>query len=420
MFTGRRGEEGTIGTWSRKIGITLCAVAWLFLLQTEGEKTVMAEGEEDLSLYSGAAVLMDAETGQILYEKAGSQKMYPASITKIATGIAAIEYGDLNDEVLISEEAANVTGTSVYLLENETIPLEQLIQGMLINSGNDASYAIAEHIAGSEYDFSRGMTDYLTKKTGIENTSFTNPHGLHHDDHYTTAEDMAEITRYAMQNETFRDIVATKELDWQGEGWETTLRNHHQLLWDYEGTNGVKNGYVEEAGFTLVTSAKRDGRELIAVVLKAGSSQQAYQDTITLLNLGFHDFEEQYLAAGQQVKAQNGSVYTIPDRRSFSVPKGAAFEIKGMDNGQVVVESQDSEQIFTTYVPIETGTKENKSYADTTSKKGGNNRREDNNDSDMENFLEGASTTHWMREMITYQLKYATNFSKVHVDDSSS
>lgn len=111
---------------------------------------------------------------------------------------------------------------------------------MLINSGNDAGTAIAEHFDGNEAAFANRMNTFVKEQIGVDNTNFTNPHGLFHPDHVTTAKDMAKITQYALNNEIFMEIVGTKTMDWVGEGWETTLYNHHRLLWDYEGTTGVK------------------------------------------------------------------------------------------------------------------------------------------------------------------------------------
>lgn len=225
--------------------------------------------------------------------------MYPASITKMITGIIAIEEGDLTELVSVSKEATEVIGTRVYLLENEEVELKRLVKGLLINSGNDAGTAIAEHFAGSERNFSAKMNEFVKTNIGIMDSNFTNPHGLFDENHYTTAYDMAKIAQYAMENEVFKEIVGTKELEWTGEGWETTLYNHHRLLWDYEGVTGIKNGYVSKSGFTLVTSAKRDGVELIAVTLNAPSSQDAYNDTTALMNYGFENVSPQQPTGGQ-------------------------------------------------------------------------------------------------------------------------
>lgn len=200
--------------------------------------------------------------------------MYPASITKILTAIIAIEGSNLNDTVTVSKKAREVDGTRVYLEEGEQVPLKKLLQGLLINSGNDAAIAIAEHVSGNVTDFSKVMNRTAKEKIGVRNSNFINPHGLFDPNHQTTAYDMAKITQYAMKNKTFREIVGTKELRWNGEGWKTTLYNHNKLLWRYEGVNGGKNGYVDESGSTLVTSAKRGSTELIAVTLKAHHQKQ--------------------------------------------------------------------------------------------------------------------------------------------------
>lgn len=250
-----------------------------------------ASASDEIVLNSEAAILIDKKTGKVLFEQNSEQKMYPASITKIVTGIIAIEQGNLSDIVTVSREATRVIGTRVYLLEGEKIPLKKLVQGLLINSGNDAGTAIAEHLDGSEAAFAKRMNEFLKNEIGVKNTNFTNPHGLFDEAHVTTAADMAKITQYAMKNEKFRDIVGTKELEWVGEGWETTIHNHNLLLWRYPGATGVKNGFVRRAGYTLVTSAKRGDTELIVVTLNAPSRNHAYRDTTKLFDLGFESFK---------------------------------------------------------------------------------------------------------------------------------
>lgn len=249
--------------------------------------SISAHTSKPPSIESEAAILIEANTGEIIYEKEAEKRMYPASITKIITGIIALEEGDLKETVKISKNATEVTGTSVYLLEDEEMSLEQLVKGLLINSGNDAGTAIAEHLAETEDKFAARMNEFVQTKIGVEQSNFTNPHGLHGEEHYTTAKDMALISQYAMENEDFKRIVSMKEFDWEGEGWETVIYNHHRLLWDYKNVTGIKNGFVSQSGFTLSTSAEQEGIELIAVTLKAPTAQVSYQDTIKLLDYGF-------------------------------------------------------------------------------------------------------------------------------------
>jgi serine-type D-Ala-D-Ala carboxypeptidase (penicillin-binding protein 5/6) len=282
---------------------------------------VQAAGENIPDIKSESAVMIDAKTGDILYKKNGTDQMYPASITKIVTGILAIESGKLEESVIVSSEAAKADGTRVYLLEGEQVPLKKLVQGLMINSGNDAAIAIAEYLAGDVASFADQMNEFA-KKVGADHTHFVNPNGLFDVEHYTTAEDMAKITQYAMENEVFREIVSTKELPWIGEGWETTLRNHHQLLWDYPGTTGVKNGYVDQSKHTLVTSVSRDNLDVIIVTLKAPSSRAAYWDTMTIGDYGFSNFERQTLSAGTEIQAADGETYPLKEDLAVTMPIG--------------------------------------------------------------------------------------------------
>ncbi|MFD2705139.1 D-alanyl-D-alanine carboxypeptidase family protein [Salibacterium lacus] len=322
----------------KRIRCTLyvAAIACVVCLLSLGWQRAYAatEVEERPELSAETAVLMDTGTGQVLVDKKAAKRMYPASISKIATAITALEQGGLEEKVEISARAADTKGTSVYLVEGEKMPLKQLVQGLLINSGNDAGTAIAEHLNGTEEMFSKQMTDYLMEQTGIENTAFSNPHGLFEKDHYSTAEDMARITRYAMYNETFRDIVSTKTLEWKGKGWETELRNHHQLLWEYEGATGVKNGYVSEAGYTLVTSAKRQGRELIVVVMNADTNHNAYKDTTELLDYGFHAFERKTVPEGARFQSPDQSIYITSEEKSYLQEKGTNTTLKAGNDGE--------------------------------------------------------------------------------------
>lgn len=304
-----------------------------------------ATAEQNMELFSESAILMDTETGDVLYAKDSDRVMYPASITKIVTAIIAIEEGNLEDVVTVSENARYQDGSRVYLLEGEKVSLLKLVQGLLINSGNDAGTAIAEHMNGSEREFAKRMTKFVEEEIGTENTIFKNPHGLFDPEHVTTAHDMGKIARYAMKNETFREIVGTKVMEWIGEGWETTLFNHHRLLWDYEGTTGVKNGYVPESGHTLVTTAERNGKELLVVTLKAASKYYSYKDTMNLLDYGFQNFETVHVKKGKLISDAAGREFML--EKDIAVSKQANEEISFAVNGadQLVVKTGDRENI---------------------------------------------------------------------------
>lgn len=321
----------------------------LMPLMTPFQNTAYAmEEEKPVTLHSEAVILIDGTTGQVLYEKDSDRPMYPASITKIVTGIIALENGNLEDMVTVSEAARNVEGTRVYLLEGEQVPLLKLVQGMLINSGNDAATAIAEYFDGSEAKFAERMNEFVRDKIGVTNTTFQNPHGLFNENHQTTARDMALITQYAMQNPQFRSIVGTKELGWNGEGWKTTIYNHNKLLWRYEGTTGVKNGYVDESGHTLVASVKRGDSEWIAVTLKAASSEFAYSDMEALFNYGFEQFRTNRVVLNPSLFQTYLDRYVIPEELVFTSRKDENFVIQINDaSGQMVVSSLEGQNLYT-------------------------------------------------------------------------
>ncbi|KKI93398.1 hypothetical protein WQ54_03945 [Bacillus sp. SA1-12] len=301
----------------------------------------------NIQLNSQSAILIEANSGQVLYEKNSQDKLPPASITKIATAIYAIEKGNLDDLVTVSEEARNVDGTRVYLEEGEQVPLIRLIQGLVINSGNDAGVAIAEHLGGSVDEFIIDFNQYLQEEIGVENTHFTNPHGLYDPEHVTTAEDMAKITQYAMKNDTFREIFNTAELPWDGETWDTTLINHHMMVRDqsYEGITGGKNGFVTEAGFTLVTTAERKNLSLIVVTLNTKSDEQSYEDTEALMDYGFHHFETEKIAENSQFEDELENHYVTNEDISFTKKIGELTEDEILSSGMLVIKGEDGRTI---------------------------------------------------------------------------
>jgi D-alanyl-D-alanine carboxypeptidase len=298
-----------------------------------------------LDIKSEAAILIDSQSGAVLYEKNAKQKMYPASLTKIATAIYAIERGNLANMVTITKEATEVDGTKVYLNEGEEVPLKKLIQGMLINSGNDAAEAIALHLDGNREAFSRHLNDFLQNKINVQNTHFTNPHGLFEGSHYTTAEDLAKITSYALQNDTFKEIYGTKELKLVGESWDTTIFTHHRMLKGeipLEGIIGGKTGFVTEAKQTLATSAENEKISLTAIVLKADHKKGIYQDTQLLLEYGFARFQTSLLEPSE-VKHNK---YYLPNE-TFITEDLQEGRQTVLDNGELLIETGSDETIQT-------------------------------------------------------------------------
>lgn len=231
---------------------------------------------------------MEWQTGTILYEKNGFVRMHPASITKIMTALLALENGRLEDLVTVSEEAASQIGSSMYLRAGDVYTLEDLLYGLMLNSGNDAAWAIAEHIGGTADAFS-DMMNRRAREIGAINTQFRNPHGLTDPNHYTTAFDIALIARTCLRHPYFRRLVSTREkevIDASGQV-ESILANTNRLLWIYSGADGVKTGTTEAAGQCLVASATRGDMKLLSVVL---ASEDRWADSAALLDYGFNNF----------------------------------------------------------------------------------------------------------------------------------
>lgn len=237
-----------------------------------------------------AAILMDAETGEILWGKNERDQKSPASITKLVTALVAIEKGNLQDEVTVSQEAVNTRGSIVWLSAGEIQTLENLLYAIMLNSGNDAALVIAEHIGGNVDGFV-GMMNQKARDLGAYSTNFVNPNGLPDQDHYSTAYDIALIMKAALDNPVLKEIIGTKTRDWNGRDWQSQLVNLNQLLWQYEGSLGGKTGYTNEAGRCLVAAANRDGMELISVVL-GSNSQRIWSDSIRILDYGYNNFHK--------------------------------------------------------------------------------------------------------------------------------
>lgn len=185
-----------------------------------------------LSISAEAAALIDVASGRILYEKNGSKKMRIASLTKVMTAIVAIETAKPNDVVKVPNEAVGVEGSSIYLKRGEQLPLEELLYGLMLRSGNDAAVTIAHHVGGSIPGFVYQMNEKAAL-IGMTQTNFTNPHGLDDSNmHYSTAEDMVKLSAYALKNPTFRQIVSTKvkNISWEGENWDRRLQNKNKML----------------------------------------------------------------------------------------------------------------------------------------------------------------------------------------------
>ena len=225
-----------------------------------------------------SAVLLEGESGRVLYAQNADEERLIASITKIMTAVVALEHGDVNAPYTVTAEDM-AEGSSMYLTPGEELTLEELLYGLMLVSGTDAALAVAHCVAGDEASFVELMNE-TAARLGMTHTSFANPNGLDAEGHYSSAADMAKLAAYALKKEAFRRIVSTTSIT-IGERY---LANHNKLLKLYDGCLGVKTGYTKAAGRTLVSAAERDGMTLVCVTLCDGDD---WNDHVSLLDYGF-------------------------------------------------------------------------------------------------------------------------------------
>ncbi|WP_243109344.1 D-alanyl-D-alanine carboxypeptidase family protein [Anaerophilus nitritogenes] len=264
----------------RKISIYFLVVILMF------QFTTLTFAKETVSNSASSAIVMDVKSGRILYQKNIYEKKPMASTTKIMTALLGIEKSKLDKEVKISKKAVGVEGSSIYLGYDEKVKMKDLLYGLMLRSGNDSATAIAIELAGSVEKFAQLMNQ-RAKEIGAKNTNFVNPHGLHDENHYTTAYDLALISREALRNKDFKEIVKTKLWIADREGYKH-FYNKNKTLSQYEGGDGVKTGYTKASGRCLVTSATRGGMQLVCVVL---NDYNWFEDSYRLLDDAFNRYE---------------------------------------------------------------------------------------------------------------------------------
>ncbi len=241
-----------------------------------------------IEISAECACLINAENNEIIFEYNGNQKHSMASTTKIMTAILALEKSEENEIVTVSSNASMQEGSSIYLKAGEKIKMQDLVYGMMLNSGNDAACAVAEHIGGTSDNFADMMSEKAIE-IGAKNTSFKNANGLDADGHYSTAYDMAIISSYGLKNNNFKDIVSCKNAQIDNGDSITYLKNHNKLLWNYDGCIGVKTGYTKKTGRCLVSAAEKDGVTLVAVTLNAPND---WEDHTKMLDYGFENVKK--------------------------------------------------------------------------------------------------------------------------------
>ena len=277
-----------------------------------------------------AYCLLDADLYEVIDEKNSSLRLGMASTTKIMTALVAIESGRLDQTVEVDKRAVGTEGSSVYLEDKERLTLCDLVYALMLASANDAAEAIAYYLCGSIEDFTRLMNE-RAREMGLENTNFTNPHGLSDSEHYTTTKDLAKLGAKALENEAFKEIVSTRSYSFLSDKTRRSITNHNKLLAFYSGCIGVKTGFTKKDGRCLVSAAERDGKRLVAVTLSAPDD---WNDHKRLLDFGFSLYEKKELCRSGEysfyIHTPNGAVKRIlaenTDRLVLSVRRDA--EIK--------------------------------------------------------------------------------------------
>ena len=302
----------TVHVWVKTTLSVLCAAFLCVLLLPQHTYA----GFQGVSARN--AVLIEQQTGRILYSKQANAPEKIASITKIMTALLAIESGKMKETVSVSNTAVRTEGSSIYLTAGQKVKLEDLVYGLMLRSGNDAAQAIAEHVGGSTDGFVYLMNE-KAREIGMKNTHFSNPSGLDGDgNHYSSAYDMALLTRYAMQNKTFQKIFGTET--YQSEAWDYPWHNKHKLLTSmYKYATGGKTGFTKKAGRTLVTTASKDGLDLIVVTLNASGD---WNDHMYLFNEGFNKYSMTTIMQDGGIAEVKGNSYKqhVYLKNSFSYP----------------------------------------------------------------------------------------------------
>ena len=299
-------------------------LALIFLCGIVSSSFAFAETVQ-FSSTARSAIVMERESGRVLYSKNADERLPMASTTKIVTALTVINNGNLDDVVTIPKAACGIEGSSIYLREGEHLTVRELLYGLMLRSGNDSAAALALHVGGSVERFAEMMND-TAKTLGCQNSNFVNPHGLHNDEHYTSARDLAVITCNALKNDDFKQIVSTKTVRIANEGYEydRVLINKNKLLSNCDGADGVKTGYTKKAGRCFVGSATRNGMQVVAVVLNCGPM---FEETASMLDSAFANYSLQTVVplnkvCGSMEEKGKKYYYICPERLTYPVKDG--------------------------------------------------------------------------------------------------
>ena len=323
----------------------VCLLLWLIIITMFVPYALAMETH--LEITSPSAILIELNSGKVLYEKNIHEKMYPASITKILTAIIVIENCDLNDTVTVSNDAIMAVPfgyVTANLQAGETFTVEQLLYVLMVGSSNDSALVLAEHVSGSVEEFA-SLMNQKAKELGCTESNFINPNGEQNDNHYSSANDLALISKYAMKNEIFRNLVSstyyslppTEKYAKDDRFFTTTnsllLKNSEQY---YKNATGIKTGYTSLAGNCLVASANKNNLELIAIVLNAPSSSDRYNDITVLFEYGYNNYELKEIAKSEK------TVHTINVKHATRDTKKLDLSVKNDINVLINKENIDN------------------------------------------------------------------------------
>ena len=284
-----------------------------------------ANAEIGFDTSAQSAIVMEQSSHRVLFEKNSDAHLPMASTTKIVTALTVLNNANLDDVVEIDPKAVGVEGSSIYLRAGEHLTVRELLYGLMLRSGNDSAVALALHVAGSIDAFAELMNE-TARDAGCTDSNFVNPHGLHDDNHYTSAHDLGVLTCVAMDNADFREIVSTKSTRISNEGMEydRVLINKNKLLSNFADADGVKTGYTKKAGRCFVGSATRNGMQVIVVVLNCGPM---FEDTADMLSAAFANYHMQTVipqnkVCGSVIARGKQCYYLCPDRFCYPITNG--------------------------------------------------------------------------------------------------
>jgi D-alanyl-D-alanine carboxypeptidase (penicillin-binding protein 5/6) len=297
----------------KRLFIILIVVFSIFIGNKKTSSIALADNSSE--------IVIESSTNRVLYEQNARSKKYMASTTKILTALVTILNANMSDIITVNNETIGVEGSSIYLEAGEKLSVKDLLYGLMLRSGNDCAETLAVYCSGSIENFAKLMNE-TARNCGATNSNFINPHGLHDDNHYTTAKDLALITSVAMKNQQFREIVSTKSVKIPFTTRDTYryLVNKNKMLKDFEGSTGVKTGYTKKAGRCLVSSCVRNGMELICVVLNC---PQMFERSQALLSDSYAKYQNTLLIDSDNIvgfSSYQGHEYSLCVKNDVILP----------------------------------------------------------------------------------------------------